>query len=264
MPTLERPTVTLHYREAGSGPPLLFLHGWCDSSATWTPTIERFAGRYRCIAPDMRGHGESGRPWDHAYFPEALANDAVAICEAAGAERPVIIGHSFGGFLAAFIASRSPGFARAIVVVDQPLALGPFAAQMGAIAGVIRGRATHRGFREQLFASMMGGLEGDARAGVEARNAATPDETGLALWAPLFEYGAAEIGALSERLLGALEAQPTLVIESIESPGYEEALRAVAPGARFVRIPAGHWVHLERPEAFDAALAEFLGACGAG
>jgi pimeloyl-ACP methyl ester carboxylesterase len=258
VPSFDRPTVTLHYRDEGSGPPLLFLHGWCDSSATWADLMPRFAGEYRCVAPDMRGHGASGRPFDGACFPEALANDVAALCAHLGIERPVIVGHSFGGFLAAFIAARWPGFARAIVVIDQPVALGEFAAQMRALEAVIRSPGSHRAFREQLFDSMMGGLAGPPREGVEARSAATPPEVALALWAPLFEYDEAEIAALSERLLRALGGQPTLVLEAMEHPGYEAVVAAAAPGARFRRIPAGHWVHLERPAEFEAALREFL------
>lgn len=260
MPRFERPTVTLSYREAGSGSPLVFLHGWCDSSATWEPAIARCSGRYRCIAPDMRGHGDSGFPRDHAVFPEALANDVVELCRSIGAERPVLIGHSFGGMLAAAIAAREPGFPRAIVVVDQPLWLVPFAEQMRSLEPLIRGAASHRAFRDGLLASMMGGLGGDHRAGVEARSAATPEEVALAFWAPLFEYSPAEAEAFSERLLGALATVPSLVIEAVPQPGYREVVARAAPGARFLELPAGHWVHLERPAEFDAALEAFLAA----
>lgn len=258
MPEFARPTVTLHYRDDGAGPPLVFLHGWCDSSATWEALLPRFAGEFRCIAPDMRGHGGSGRPFDHAYFPEALANDVAALCGALGIERPVLIGHSFGGFLAAFIAARMPGFARGVAVIDQPLALGAFAAQMQAIAPVIRAPETHLAFRQQLFGSMFGELAGPAREGVEARSAATPPEVALGLWAPLFEFSDDEMAALGGRLLAALERQPSLVIEAMDHPGYPELLAQAAPAARVVRIPAGHWVHLERPAETEAALRSLL------
>ncbi|MGH2632428.1 MAG: alpha/beta fold hydrolase, partial [Tepidiformaceae bacterium] len=60
MPTFERPTVTLHYEDTGGdGPALVFLHGWCDSAESWASTIEAFRSGFRCIAPDMRGHGQS-------------------------------------------------------------------------------------------------------------------------------------------------------------------------------------------------------------
>jgi pimeloyl-ACP methyl ester carboxylesterase len=115
MPELNRPTVSLNYEDEGSGDPaLVFLHGWCDSSSVWAETTAALSTRHRCLAPDMRGHGQSGQPRDFCYAAEALANDVVAVCEAAAVTRPVLIGHSFGGMLAAVVAARSPGFARAL------------------------------------------------------------------------------------------------------------------------------------------------------
>ncbi|HKS92416.1 MAG TPA: alpha/beta fold hydrolase, partial [Tepidiformaceae bacterium] len=138
MASIERPTVTLNCREAGSGPPLVFLHGWCDGSESWSATMDAFAGSHHCIAPDMRGHGDSGMPRDHCYTSEALTNDIVAVCEQTGARHPVLVGHSYGGYLAAETARRFPGFARAIVVEDQALDLRAFTGQMRAVEFLIR------------------------------------------------------------------------------------------------------------------------------
>ena len=51
-----------HVAEAGSGPPLVLLHGWPEFWAAWEPIFARLAGRYRLIAPDFRGFGESENP----------------------------------------------------------------------------------------------------------------------------------------------------------------------------------------------------------
>lgn len=65
MPELTRPTVTLHYEETLEGDrALVFLHGWCDGSASWAATMGDLKASYRCIALDMRGHGKSGQPRD--------------------------------------------------------------------------------------------------------------------------------------------------------------------------------------------------------
>jgi pimeloyl-ACP methyl ester carboxylesterase len=259
MPTLERPTVTLSYSERGSGTPLVFLHGWCDGSSIWDATIDHFAGEYRCIAPDMRGHGGSGFPRDHAYFPEALSNDVVAICEAAGADRPILVGHSFGGFLAAFTAMRYPGFARAIVVEDQVLALRPFGEQMRAIEGSIRGEETHMAFRSQLYESMVSpAMSAEGRALIQSMKEATPVVTGTSLWAVLFEYTLDEIEAMGDRMIRAFANQPTLTIESQPNPDYHALVRSLAPTTRTEVIEGGHWVHLEHPDAFRQALRRFL------
>lgn len=264
MPTLERPTVTLAYEDRGNGPPLVFLHGWCDSSTSWAGTIDEFSGEYRCMAPDMRGHGASGLPRDHAYFPEALSNDVVALCEAAGVARPVLIGHSFGGFLAATVAMRFPGFAAGIVVVDQAVALHDFAVQMRGAEGLIRSPESHMVFRAGLFDSMVSPLmPAEGRATIERTKAATPVEVGQALWAALFEYSLEEIDAMSERLMRAFANQPSLTIEASPQDAYHEQLRALAPEAQAAVIQGGHWIHLERPAEFRAELRRFLAGIGA-
>ena len=64
-----------------SGPPLLLLHGWPEFWATWEPMFDRLSDRYRLIAPDFRGFGESGNPTaersDQAG-PDVLADDIAA------------------------------------------------------------------------------------------------------------------------------------------------------------------------------------------
>lgn len=260
MPTLDRPTVNVNYEETGEGdPPLVFLHGWCDGSQSWASTISDFSVDHCCLAPDMRGHGRSGFPRDHAYTPEALSNDVVAMCEAAGVTRPVIVGHSFGGFLAATIAMRYPGFARAVVVEDQPLDLRGFATQMRSAEGVIRSPATHMAFRGDLFQSLVTDqMPAPGRALIDGMKDRTPIDVGQALWAPLFEYTMDEIGAISDRLMDALAAQPSLLIDGQEPPGYYETLRQHAPGVTIRTLDCGHWTHLEKPAEFRVALREFL------
>ncbi|MBA4179879.1 MAG: hypothetical protein C0506_04750 [Anaerolinea sp.] len=260
MPELSRPTVTLHYADTGgAGQPIVFLHGWCDGSASWAGTIAEFKREYRCIAPDMRGHGLSGQPRDFCYTPEALSNDVVALCQELSIAHPVIVGHSFGGFLAATIAERFPGFARAVVVEDQPLDLRAFAAQMRAAESIIRSPETHMAFRGQLFDSMVSDqMPPESRALIDEMKDATPVEVGQALWAALFEFTPEEIAARSDSLMAALANQPGCLIDGQEPPGYYGTLQRFAPNVTTNALGSGRWVHLEKPEAFRAALRAFL------
>lgn len=259
MPTFDRPHVSLHYEDQGQGPPLVFLHGWCDAPQSWADTAAGLSGEYRCIVPAMRGHGQSGQPLDHAYTPEALSGDVVALCTAAGVERPVLVGHSFGGFLAATVASRFPGFARAVVIEDQVLDLGGFAEQMRAAEAVIRSPESHMAFRTQLFDSMVSeAMPLKGRALVGGMKEATPPEVGMALWAALFDLTPGEIAERSVALMTALEEQPSLTIEASPQPEYHARLAALAPSAETAVLEAGHWIHLERPAEFREALRGFL------
>ena len=259
MPSIERPTVTLNYREAGSGPPLVFLHGWCDGSASWAATLDAFAATYHCVAPDMRGHGDSGMPRDHCYTSEALTNDIVAICGQAGVTSPVIVGHSYGGYLAAEVARRFPGFARAIVVEDQALDLRGFTGQMRAVEFLVRSADTHMAFRDQLFDGMVtDAMPPDARAVIASLKSTTPVEVGQALWSALFEFTEREIAVRSDELIDALGNQPSLLVDASHSAEYYAEVARRAPGTQTVVIEGGHWVHLEHPAAFRQRLREFI------
>ncbi len=106
MPTVRHSFVetrgfATHVAEAGEGPPLVLLHGWPEFWATWEPMFERLAGRYRLIAPDFRGFGESGAPdaapSDQAG-PDVLAADIVALLDRLGIARPGFVGHDVGAY----------------------------------------------------------------------------------------------------------------------------------------------------------------------
>ena len=91
MPTLKHTFIetrgfTTHVAQCGNGPPLILLHGWPEFWAVWEPMFERLADRYRLIAPDFRGFGESGNPdagpSDQAG-PDVLADDIAALMDGA-------------------------------------------------------------------------------------------------------------------------------------------------------------------------------------
>ena len=60
--TLEANGARFHVAQAGEGRPLLLLHGWPEFWQTWEPVVERLSGRFRLIAPDLRGFGDSDKP----------------------------------------------------------------------------------------------------------------------------------------------------------------------------------------------------------
>jgi len=100
-----------HVAETGSGPPLLLLHGWPEFWATWEPMFERLAERYRLIAPDFRGFGESGNP-DSGRTDQAgagvLADDIDALMAALAIDRAGVVGHDVGAFVMQRLALDHP------------------------------------------------------------------------------------------------------------------------------------------------------------
>lgn len=90
-----------------SAPPLLLLHGVTDSSFSWSRVLPALAARFRVIAPDQRGHGDSEKPLD-GYRPSELAGDAAALLDALGVERAGVVGHSMGTFVGQQLAFAAP------------------------------------------------------------------------------------------------------------------------------------------------------------
>lgn len=91
--------VDLHWAEMGAGPPLVLLHGLCDSHRTWFPVAPALARARRVLMLDLAGHGESSRP-EASYTLDWHANMVGAWLRALGLHEVDLVGHSFGGGVA--------------------------------------------------------------------------------------------------------------------------------------------------------------------
>lgn len=111
----------IHIKQCGSGDlALVFLHYYGGSSRTWDRVANQLSDRYRIIATDHRGWGESEAPAD-GYRIADLAADAEGVIESLGLPRYVLVGHSMGGKVAQLIASRRPrGLEGLVLVAPSP------------------------------------------------------------------------------------------------------------------------------------------------
>jgi non-heme chloroperoxidase len=89
--------IKLHYKDWGSGQPVLFCHGWPLSADAWEDQMV-FLGKhgYRCIAHDRRGHGRSSQPWDGNDM-DTYADDLAILVEELELKNVILVGHSTGG-----------------------------------------------------------------------------------------------------------------------------------------------------------------------
>src|SRR3954468_11886019 len=116
--------ITLHghhvaYREAGEGGPvLLLIHGITGCAKQWDDAIPLLAERYRVIAPDLLGHGESAKPRGD-YSLGAYAAGVRDLLVALGHRRATVVGHSLGGGIAMQFAYEYPPFAERLVLVSS-------------------------------------------------------------------------------------------------------------------------------------------------
>jgi pimeloyl-ACP methyl ester carboxylesterase len=85
----------LYYEDLGSGPPVLFVHGFSGTHALWETQVAALRNDYRCITIDLRGHGWSDKPAG-GYTIERNARDVHAFLAALGVERPTYVGFSMG------------------------------------------------------------------------------------------------------------------------------------------------------------------------
>lgn len=94
---------------SGDGPTtLLFVHGWLNDLSVWDAVTEHLADRFRCIAVDLRGHGNSEATGDGNYGRDLVLDDLRRVLAEHRCEQAVIVGHSLGGYLALALAIESP------------------------------------------------------------------------------------------------------------------------------------------------------------
>jgi uncharacterized protein (TIGR02246 family) len=132
----------IHVTQRGSGDlALVFLHYYGGSTRTWDGVASQLSERYRIVATDHRGWGDSEAPAD-GYRIADLAADAEGVIAALGLRRYVLIGHSMGGKVAQLIASRRPGGLEGLVLVapspPSPMVLSD--EQRATLAGAYQSR----------------------------------------------------------------------------------------------------------------------------
>ncbi|HWN33141.1 MAG TPA: alpha/beta fold hydrolase, partial [Pseudonocardia sp.] len=106
------------FRVAGSGPPLVLVHGIGDSSATWEAIIPALARHHLVIAPDLLGHGRSDKPRAD-YSVAAYANGVRDLLGVLGVQRATLVGHSLGGGVAMQFAYQFPERTERLVLVGS-------------------------------------------------------------------------------------------------------------------------------------------------
>jgi proline iminopeptidase len=118
MPTTVVNGTTIHYQTLGTGPTCLVLHGGLGlDHHLYRPPLAALADRLRLVFYDHRGNGRSGRPALSTITMAQLADDADALAEQLAADRVVVLGHSYGGFVAQELALRHPARVAGLILV---------------------------------------------------------------------------------------------------------------------------------------------------
>lgn len=261
MPQLTVAGRNINYTDTGGqGTPVLLLHAFPLNSAMWEPQIESLGERFRFIAPDLSGFGSSDAPAE-GYSMSAWAEEVEALLDELGLDKVVLAGLSMGGYLAFECLRRFPDRFSGLVLADTKAEADPPEAieKRTKQQGMVR-----EGQRDELIGALVGALLG------EPTTAKKPD---------VVEKVRGLMDNPPEGFIGALEAMkgrpdssgelasiglPTLIIvgenDGVTPPDASRNMHEHIGGSRLVVIPeAGHLSSLEAPEAFNGALAEFLG-----
>ncbi|WP_138494755.1 alpha/beta fold hydrolase [Paenibacillus pinistramenti] len=99
--------INIAYEDRGEGEVIVLLHGFCGSSMYWDSIIPELSKHYRCLAPDLRGHGSSDAPLG-AYTIEQMAEDIKELLNVLGIESCTLLGHSMGGYVTLAFARQYP------------------------------------------------------------------------------------------------------------------------------------------------------------
>lgn len=247
---------TLIFDSTGPAQPILIIHGLYGSGRNWGVIAKRLSDRGKIVAVDLRNHGDSFWSDSHGY-PE-MAADLAEVIEAQGMSMDVV-GHSMGGKAAMVLALTRPDLVNRLIVADiAPVAYTHSQIQfIDAMRSVDLSRVEKRSDAAAQLAAHVQDLS------LQAFFTQSLDVKGKR-WTLNLDALANEMPKILgfPDVTGRFE-KPTLFLSGAESdyvtPDHRPAIKALFPKARFAKLPgAGHWLHAEKPRAFEASVRAFL------
>ncbi len=266
--------VKLHYEEAGSGTPVVFVHEFAGDGRSWEPQMRHFSRRYRCIAYNARGYPPSDVPADVERYSQARARDDIrCVLDGLGIQRAHIVGLSMGAFATLHFGMHYGYRALSLTVAGggygaHPAQYAKFQAEAKANAefirkeGMARFAATYghgptriqfqnkdpRGFDEYIRQLSEHSPVGSANTmqGYQGRRPSLYDLTG--------EMKSIDVPTL---ILAGDEEEPCLEVSLL--------MKRCIPTAGLAILPrSGHGINLEEPALFNQLVDDFLHLVAAG
>jgi esterase len=259
-----------HFLEWGhaDAPPIVLLHGGHQSAHSWDLVSLHLAQRYRVLALDQRGHGDSEWARDVIYSNNEMSLDAEAFVGAMGLHKPVVIGHSMGGRNTMLLTRRNQALLRAAVIVD----VGPELSEKGrmAIAGFVQGNQEFDDLehfvrnvrqydpyrsREHIERTVKYNMLERADGKYVSKCDSNPRRLNIV-------RGSGPLENITLEEAAAFDL-PVLLVRgensNILAPDAAERFAAALPHGRLVTVPeCGHNVHGQNTKGFIAAVSGFL------
>jgi len=269
--TAEIDGTRLHYLTAGSGPPLLLLHGYAETSSMWQALLPAIAERFMVVAPDLPGMGDSDIPADGLDMQSAAIRMHALACSL-GIEKARVVGHDIGLMVAYAYAAQFPEEVEKLVVMDAFLpgvgdwesiyndpAFWHFRFHGPTPEALVRGR--ERIYFEYLWNELAANKwksipEADREAYADAYSGPGRMRAGWAYFVS-FPQTAKDFARLAETKL----SMPVLAIGGDKSLGefLGRQMKLAASNVTAVVIEdSGHWLLEEQPDQTTRALLAFL------
>ncbi|PZU93641.1 MAG: alpha/beta hydrolase [Chelatococcus sp.] len=252
---------TLDCFEQGRGRPLLLITGLSGSSAFWTDIASTLARSFRVLRFDQRGIAGSERGSADCTI-DVLARDSLAVLDAAGVDRAVVLGHSAGGCIAQSLARQVPER------IDGLILSGTWLKPSLYMKRLFAARQKVLAFDPEAYATLSvlsayppAWIEANSRFYEAAMESAPTTDAAKSVMheridAMLAFDGSADIAALPMPVL-VLGARDDMVVPAF----HQEALASALPGCRkAIMETGGHLFPVSRPDIFTATVAEWVGA----
>lgn len=251
-----RDGVRLAYEDAGSGSPIVLVHGMRCDHRHMTPLFDHLSRRHRVINVDLRAHGMSDAPRS-AYSNDELADDLAWLAERLGLDRPVFVGHSFGGSVSLHLATMRPDTVGGLVLLDTGVrSTAEKDAELGEIIGSDDG-AVDPAENQRFLADRLFGPNDDpvVKQEILAVMATTPAHASTAMGQAVldFDSATAATACLVPALL-VLADRPFTTPATISQLGPNWHVAQV--------VGAGHFVQLFATDQVNAVIDRFLALIG--
>ena len=245
--------VRLHYLEAGSGPPIVFVPGWMNPAWIWEPQIRHFSKKYRVVALDPRSQGESEQVTE-GHYPERRSQDIKELMEHLQLPPAVLVGFSMGvPEVLTYVSQFGTEKLRGVVLVDQPISQFLDIEQFVWFVKMLN-TDRRKMFDQFLPIAFKQPQPEEYIEKVRAAALKIPANTAIAL---LAGYMGRDWRSVLEKL-----DKPVLytITKSLESQG--EMLKTRLPSARVELFPeSGHVIFADETDRFNAILEDFVEDC---
>ena len=258
--------ISIEYRDEGAGLPVIFLHAFPLNQTMWDDQVAALRNHCRAITVDLRGFGASDAP-QGPYRMDQMAADVRALMTVLNLDKAVLVGLSMGGYIALALYRNYPETLRALVLADTRASADTREARERRLKSAERAELDgSKAIARDMVPLLLGRSTVESRSSVVQRVQAMIESNtpqGIA---------GAQRGMAERRdstyILAGIDFPVLIVVGSEDTltPVAEaESLRNGIPGARLCVIEsAGHLSNLERPEAFNTALAQFVEPLKAG